>query len=291
MADITDKFCKASDGTQVARAAVVSTSRSAGGTVLQCDDLTGWAESTAVHFTTFQTDPTTGNIIDGSQQNFKGIVNQTNNSITNINIDDGFTDSGNQVGENVKAIQTNRHNDDLIDGLLNSLTQSGALKAGAVTSTALGSQVVNTSNIANGAITSDQLADGSVLPRHINDNPALEWPFGGGIDYSTNEQDTGLKWVNGKTVYQKTISTGAMPNNTTKNITHNIANLDFIIATVGYAYNTTNQTSYPIPYVDSGAVAANIRISVNKTYINLITGSNRSDSNQSYVTLYYTKTS
>lgn len=28
---------------------------------------------------------------------------------------------------------------------------------------------------------------------------------GGGIDYSTTEQDTGLKWIDGRTVYQKTI--------------------------------------------------------------------------------------
>ena len=27
---------------------------------------------------------------------------------------------------------------------------------------------------------------------------------GGGIDYSTTEQDTGLKWIDGRTIYQKT---------------------------------------------------------------------------------------
>lgn len=27
---------------------------------------------------------------------------------------------------------------------------------------------------------------------------------GGGVDYSTEEQDTGLKWVDGRTIYQKT---------------------------------------------------------------------------------------
>lgn len=29
---------------------------------------------------------------------------------------------------------------------------------------------------------------------------------GGGIDYSTDEQDTGLKWIDGKKIYQKTYS-------------------------------------------------------------------------------------
>jgi len=32
-------------------------------------------------------------------------------------------------------------------------------------------------------------------------------PSGGGIDYSTEEQDTGLKWIDGRTIYQKTITT------------------------------------------------------------------------------------
>lgn len=29
---------------------------------------------------------------------------------------------------------------------------------------------------------------------------------GGGIDYSTEEQDTGLKWIDGRTIYQKTVT-------------------------------------------------------------------------------------
>ena len=31
-------------------------------------------------------------------------------------------------------------------------------------------------------------------------------PTGGGIDYTTEEQDTGLKWIDGRTIYQKTIT-------------------------------------------------------------------------------------
>lgn len=32
-------------------------------------------------------------------------------------------------------------------------------------------------------------------------------PTGGGINYTTEEQDTGLKWIDGRTIYQKTITT------------------------------------------------------------------------------------
>ena len=31
-------------------------------------------------------------------------------------------------------------------------------------------------------------------------------PSGGGIDYTTEEQDTGLKWIDGRPIYQKTIT-------------------------------------------------------------------------------------
>lgn len=34
----------------------------------------------------------------------------------------------------------------------------------------------------------------------------FERPAGGGVDYSLSEQDTGLKWIDGKKIYQKTIS-------------------------------------------------------------------------------------
>lgn len=40
-----------------------------------------------------------------------------------------------------------------------------------------------------------------------NDTTVLYAPAGGsgGIDYSTDEKDTGLKWIDGKSIYQKTI--------------------------------------------------------------------------------------
>lgn len=34
----------------------------------------------------------------------------------------------------------------------------------------------------------------------------FEEPQGGGVDYSLTEQDTGLKWIDGKTIYQTTFS-------------------------------------------------------------------------------------
>lgn len=48
---------------------------------------------------------------------------------------------------------------------------------------------------------------------------------GGGVDYSLDEQDTGLKWIDGKPIYQKTINFGALPNRTTKSVNHSISNV------------------------------------------------------------------
>lgn len=46
----------------------------------------------------------------------------------------------------------------------------------------------------------------------------------GGLDYSTSEQDTGLKWVDGKTIYQKsyTGTTNANPFTIDNAFTHNL---------------------------------------------------------------------
>ena len=49
---------------------------------------------------------------------------------------------------------------------------------------------------------------------------------GGGVDYSTTEQDTGLKWTDGKTVYQKTLHINSVTSGTSYN--HDIANVDQI---------------------------------------------------------------
>lgn len=46
--------------------------------------------------------------------------------------------------------------------------------------------------------------------------------------YSTSEINTGKKWIDGKPIYRKVIDLGALPNNTTKNIAHNIQDIEEI---------------------------------------------------------------
>lgn len=70
----------------------------------------------------------------------------------------------------------------------------------------------------------------------------------GGIDYSTDEQDTGLKWIDGKNIYQKTIilrenNVDKFTYNTTTSIYENCipSGCDYIIISDFYAKRTGAQ--------------------------------------------------
>lgn len=59
----------------------------------------------------------------------------------------------------------------------------------------------------------------------------------GGIDYSIEEQDTGLKWIDGKSIYQRTFTTttGDTGDNTT---IANLTNIDTMVDMKGYIKGT-----------------------------------------------------
>lgn len=107
------------------------------------------------------------------------------------------------------------------------------------------------------------------------------------LNYYSYEEDTGTTWINGKPIYKKTVDTGTMPNNSRKQVAHNISNLDFIISMSGSAYG--NSTYLPIPYTDTTS-ANSLGIYASNTDLILFTSTNMSYLTTSYVTLYYTKT-
>jgi hypothetical protein len=105
------------------------------------------------------------------------------------------------------------------------------------------------------------------------------------INYSTSEQWTGLLWLDGKKIYQRTINFGVLPNTATANVAHGIANISYItlinLQATGSGYFSSIFVS---------ATSANIiGCYVNGTDIFVETGSNRSSWN-AYVTLQYTCT-
>lgn len=104
--------------------------------------------------------------------------------------------------------------------------------------------------------------------------------------YSTDEVKTGGKWIDGKPIYRKTIYCGALPNNTYKNVNHNITNLDIIIKCYGSARGGTARIVLP----NASAIPANaIEIYLDGEYVVIQTGNDRSGYN-GYVTVEYTKT-
>jgi hypothetical protein len=109
---------------------------------------------------------------------------------------------------------------------------------------------------------------------------------GSGINFTTAEQWTGLFWVDGKNVYQKTVNVGAIPNNTSKLTAHGIVNLSAIISLSGYA--GTASAFVPLPYPATVA-SSSIAISSDTVNVIVLTGSTWTNYN-GYVTLRYTCT-
>ena len=108
--------------------------------------------------------------------------------------------------------------------------------------------------------------------------------------YSTDEQIIGT-WIDGSTLYEKTIDFGALPNtaNTAKNVPHNIANIDTIVDIKGI-YKTQAGTYGNLPFVHPTNLNTTTVATVNNTNISITTGQDRS-SWTAIVILQYTKTS
>lgn len=158
---------------------------------------------------------------------------------------------------------------------------SGVITAGTIAQTsALADGSVTTSKLADGAVTTDKLGSASVTSGKV------DWTTMPG-SYSTTEQQTPFTWINGKPVYKKTVDTGALPNNASKQIQHGISNLDIVVSLSGFAKGGTTQIT--LPYVDTNANAS-VGAYVSGEYVRIFTSSNRSDFTTSHVTLYYTKT-
>lgn len=105
--------------------------------------------------------------------------------------------------------------------------------------------------------------------------------------YSTEEIRIGT-WINSKSIYRKTINTGALPNNTGKTVNHNISNIEYICKIQGIAFRNSSGTSLPLPSAtyDNTAVSCY----ADKQKITIVTYTDRSSFADSYVTLEYTKT-
>lgn len=164
------------------------------------------------------------------------------------------------------------------------------------------SSPVTTSMIADGAVTAQKIATGVVpqvtmtqtdpgegSPLADNNFIAVYSSSPADTDYSTTEKDTGFTWVDGKTIYKKTVNFGSLPNATSKTVAHNITNLYRVVKVECIAYNSGSAINTPIPLVS--AVGNNSTMDINATNIVMSAGVDRSAFDECYVTLYYTKSS
>ena len=110
----------------------------------------------------------------------------------------------------------------------------------------------------------------------------------GVLNFSTSEQSTGITWINGKTIYQKTLNCGALPNATTKTINHGISGLSMVIKLEGLATNGTYYYKLPLTYQGSDS-NYNVELYATSTAIGIKCNTNRSMFTSSYVTIFYTK--
>lgn len=106
-------------------------------------------------------------------------------------------------------------------------------------------------------------------------------------NYSTDEHVVG-KWIDGSTVYEKTLSCGALPVAGVQNsVEHGITNLGKILKIEGIAIsnNWSLQIGSIIPPGDNPIVA----VYANATYVRIVTSVTRAEYTESYVTIRYTK--
>ena len=122
-------------------------------------------------------------------------------------------------------------------------------------------------------------ADGEVIyPQTISD-----------MDYSTSEQDTGCKWIDGKKIYKTTFDFGALPNHAVKKVDHGVANIAQVVKIEGIiSFGSGNWG--PIPLVYKGVDSAyNAEFQVSTTQVHCATSQDRSNFS-AIITFYYTKT-
>lgn len=113
---------------------------------------------------------------------------------------------------------------------------------------------------------------------------------GGGHTYSTTEQVVG-EWIDGSTLYEKTVSFGALPDTNTKTVAHGISGFDVIFIEKAFAMDTSGGYYIELPYSVASVGGGGGQIYLTSTDIEVTTPDDYSDYTQCYVTIRYTKAS
>ena len=104
--------------------------------------------------------------------------------------------------------------------------------------------------------------------------------------YSTDEVVIGT-WIDGKPLYRKVIDFGVLPNNTTKSVSHNILNIDYIKTCIGYATMSETVRGLLVPNYN-GSIITNCYLADDKVFVS--TNGDRSEFINCFIIIEYTKT-
>ena len=142
-----------------------------------------------------------------------------------------------------------------------------------------------TSTITNGSI-----VDGRALVSAARvESSKIDYLNSSG-SYSTSEVATPHKWIDGKTIYKKTIAYGTLPNSTSKSVAHGISNLSRVMDIQTEVYEASGHYYYKLGHVNVNALTTQISMYLDDTSIVMQTGTNRTGLTAN-VTVFYTKTS
>lgn len=103
--------------------------------------------------------------------------------------------------------------------------------------------------------------------------------------YSTSQEVACGTWIDGKTIYKKTINFGTLPNSTNKTVAHNISGFGDLVKIDGVAYNSNTGNYFPITFNDSTRCAVAY---ANATNVVVFTNSDLTQY-KAYISICYTK--
>ena len=253
---------KASADGKIPADARLTSQKEKGAQSISVSTVEGWRIGEEQDFVIYEVN-SNNEVIAGSVTSWKG-VSASNGTIANLTITGGI-DRLYPIGAVVTPTTTSAWANDLISGLLKSHNPDGTLKESALP--AIKPQV-----IPNKSITADKI-DFTTMP----DNK-----------YSTDEINTGKKWINGKTIYQKTFIMGGLGLATTIKKPHNISNLDMVIRIQGIAKENSIGATINLPHA-ADQQAYTVTVYADNTNVNIQTYADQRGYAQSYVTLWYTK--
>ena len=253
---------KASAKGELPASAKLTSQKERGAQNLVISTVDGWLIGEEQDFVIFETD-SNNDIVPGSATSWKGVP-ASNGSIAGLTLTGGL-DRLYPIGAAVVPTATSAWANDLVEWLLKSHNPDGTLKESAIPE--LKPQV-----IPEKSITADKI-DFTTMP----DNK-----------YSTDEINTGKKWINGKTIFQKTFVMGGLGVATTIKKPHNISNLDLVIRIQGIAKENSIGATINLPHA-ADQQPYTVTVYADNTNVNIQTYADQSGYIQSYVTLWYTK--